>query len=89
MARPKWETMDTKELQAYLKTAPEEKAEEIRLARLRAARRSYRERHLDKEKKRQAAWYRRKREELEKDPEQLSLLRERDAERKRRERAKD
>jgi hypothetical protein len=81
--------MDTKELRAYLKTVPGEKAEEIRLARMRAARRSYRERHLDKEKRRQADWYRRKREELERNPEQLLLLRERDAERKRRERSKD
>jgi hypothetical protein len=79
--------MTTTELRAYLRTLPKKEAEEIRLARLRAARRTYRERHLGEEKRRQADWYRRKMERLRKDPEQLALFHERDAERKRRERA--
>jgi hypothetical protein len=80
--------MPTRELRAYLRTLPPKRAEEIRLARLRAARRAYRERHLTEEKRRQASWYRRKMAELRKHPEQLALWRAKNAEHKRAERAR-
>jgi seryl-tRNA(Sec) selenium transferase len=85
-----WEVvmaMPTRELRAYLRTLPPKRAEEIRLARLRAARRAYRERHLSDEKRRQASWYRRKMDELRKHPAELARFRAKDAERKRIERA--
>jgi hypothetical protein len=79
--------MTTQELRAHLRTLPADHAEEIRVARKRFARRAYRDRHLRDEKRRQADWYRRKMAALQEDPEQLALFHERDAERKRRERA--
>jgi hypothetical protein len=79
--------MTTGELRAHLRTLPKKQAHEIRLARKRAAHRAYRERHLEAEKRRQADWYQRKMDRLRENPEQLTLFRERDAERKRRERA--
>ena len=58
--REKVMTMPTKELREYLRSLPKKQADEIRLARLRAARRASRERHLQDEKRRQADWYKRK-----------------------------
>jgi hypothetical protein len=79
--------MTTQELRAHLRTLPADQAEEIRVARKRVARRAYRDRHPRDEKRRQADWYQRKMAALQEDPEQLALFHERDAERKRRERA--
>jgi hypothetical protein len=79
--------MPTRELRDYLRTLPPKRAQEIRDARKRAARRAYRERHLSEEKRRQADWYRRRRAELRKRPDELARFRAKDAARKRVERA--
>jgi hypothetical protein len=79
--------MTTAELRRHLRELPPKQADEIRRERKRASLRRYRTRYLAKERARQADWYQRRMTRLREDPEQLALVRAKDAERKRQERA--